>query len=181
VIVLVIAGSLALPWWTLVKVLVPRQEQARALTSKVSGLQAEVDKGELKWPKEDATQIRENYEKAQSRLFANEEELKAWLTDLQQRTVALGFDVKIDMGKAASPAITNSQHVAIVPASISLEVTPLSGGTESPYQRLLRLTQQLATGGKRADLAQMTVEGGTRSIPRALLVFSLWASEGGER
>jgi hypothetical protein len=52
-------------------------------------------------------------------------------------------------------------------------------GKESAYQRVLRLAQRLTATQKRADLAELTVFGGTNSISSAVMVFDLWAGEGG--
>jgi hypothetical protein len=40
---------------------------------------------------------------------------------------------------------------------VTLEIRPAIGGTQTPFQRMLRLGQQLAAEGKRADLAELDV------------------------
>jgi hypothetical protein len=42
---------------------------------------------------------------------------------------------------------------------------------------MLRLGQQLGAEGKRADLSELTVNGGPLSITKGVLVFNLWAGE----
>lgn len=179
VILLLLAVSLALAWWTFDKVFNPAQKQSREMTTKLAAITAEVDQLERKWGKAEADDIRRKYRQAYGRLFADQAALETWLASLREQATPLGLQTEIDFGQSRMAA-TNEQGLAIVPASVSVEVQPLPGGNETPYQRLLRFTRQLAAEGKRADLAEMTVEGGLASIPRATLVFSLWAGEEGK-
>jgi hypothetical protein len=176
VIILVLLASLALAWWTFTKVFIPVQRRSLELSTKFAALSSEVDQLERKWDKTDAEEIRRRYREVHGQLFADEASLEAWLANLQAQAGPLGLETKIELSPSR-PAATNEQTLAIVSASISLEVRPLPGGDDTPYQRLLLFTRRLAAEGKRADLAQMTVVGGSASIPRATLVFSLWAGE----
>ena len=76
--------------------------------------------------------------------------------------------------------VTNNEELSIILSSVALEVRLEPGGMEPPYQRLLRFSQQLVGDGKRADLAEMIVEGGPNSITRADMVFTLWAGVSGK-
>jgi|ERR1043166_5341510 cytoskeletal protein RodZ len=179
VIVCVLLVSLALAWWTFTKVFLPIQKQSRELNTKFAALSSDVDHLERKWGQEEADEIRRNYREVYGQLFADQSALEAWLANLEAQAGPLGLQARIDFGQSTSAA-TNEQKLAIVSASVSLEVRPVPGKVETPYQRLLRFTRQLAAEGKRADLAEMTVAGGPTSIPRATLVFSLWAGEEGK-
>jgi hypothetical protein len=176
VIILVLLASLALAWWTFTKVFIPVQRRSLEFSAKFAALSSDVDQLERKWGQADAGEIRRRYREVHGQLFADESSLEAWLANLQAQAGPLGLETKIELSPSR-PAATNEQTLAIVSASISLEVRPLPGGDDTPYQRLLLFSQRLAAEGKRADLAQMTVVGGTVSIPRATLVFSLWAGE----
>lgn len=178
-VLLLVVASLAVAWWTSAKVFVPAQRQSRDLSAKLTAVTAEVDQLERKWGKAEADNIRRRYLAAYGQLFADQSALEAWLAGLREQAAPLGLQTQIDFGQSRL-AVTNEQGLAIVPASVSVEVQPLPGGNETPYQRLLRFTQQLAAEGKRADLAEITVAGGPASIPRATLVFSLWAGEEGQ-
>jgi hypothetical protein len=171
-----ILASIALAWWTYSDRLVPLQKQSLVLTSANSSLSAEVDKMDRKWTKEETELVRASYKEAYSTLFADEGALQDWLIRLEKKALPLALDVKVDFGKG-KPQLTNDDKLAIVPAAVSLQVHPMPGGRESPYQRLLRLGQQLAAEGKRSDLAELTAIGGTGSITNAILVFNLWAGE----
>jgi hypothetical protein len=174
-VVLVMLASIAFPWWTYSERLIPLQKESRDLTSSNSALSAEVDKMDRKWSKDDAEFIRAKYKEVYSSLFADEAALQEWLDRLQKRALPLSLDVKVDFGKG-TPQMSD-ERLAIIPASVTLQVHPMPNAKDSPFQRLLRLGQQLGTEGKRADLAELTVIGGTGSITNAILVFNLWAGE----
>jgi len=112
-----------------------------------------------------------------NQLFADEAELGRWLFRLEEEAAPLALDINVDFGKSTART-AEQERLAIVPASVRLEVRPAIGGTQTPYQRLLRLGQQLAAEGKRADLAELDMNGGPLSITHGLLVFNLWAGEG---
>jgi hypothetical protein len=176
VILLLVAASLAVAWWTFTQVFQPAQRQSRDMSARLARVAGEVDQLERKWGKAEADQVRRRYGEAYAQLFADQPALEAWLAGLRDQAAPLGLQTQIDFGQSRL-AVTNEQQLAIIPASVSIEIQPLPGGDESPYQRLLRFTRQLSTEGKRADLAEMTVVGGPASVPRARLVFSLWAGE----
>jgi hypothetical protein len=110
-------------------------------------------------------------------LFADEAELGRWLVRLEEETMPLALDLKVDFGTTTTRT-AEQEKLAIVPASVVLEIRPVIGGDQTPFQRMLRLVQQLAAEGKRADLSELDVNGGPLSITHGLLVFNLWAGEG---
>jgi len=174
--VVLIAGSVGFAWWTYNQRLIPLQKQARDLSGALNRLAAEVDVIERKWPKAERDQIRTDYAEVRNQLFADEAELGRWLVRLEEEASPLALDIKVDFGKSTSRT-AEQEKLAIVPASVTLEVRPAIGGTQTPFQRMLRLGQQLAAEGKRADLAELDVNGGPLSITHGLLVFNLWAGE----
>ena len=176
VVVIIIVGSLALAWWAFAVRFVPLQKRSRDLTSSVSRLSTELDVLERRWTKEESAEIRARYQELHTQLFSDTAALQAWLTRLEEMATPLALQATVSFGDPR-PQLTNDFKVGVIPANVSLEVRPILNATESPYQRLLRLGQKLATEGKRSDLAEMTVTGGPMSITQAQLVFNLWAGE----
>ena len=176
IVVVVLLGSMALAWWAFAVRLVPLEKRTRDLTSAVSRLSAEVDGLERRWSKEEAEEVRARYRELHTQLFADTAALQAWMTRLEEMAAPLSLQATVEFGTTA-PQLTNDYKVAVIPANVSLEVRPVLNATESPYQRLLRLGQKLASEGKRSDLAEMTITGGPMSITKAELVFNLWAGE----
>jgi hypothetical protein len=172
-------AALALAWWTFTKRLVPLQTQSRQLALALERSATEVDNLARKWPKFERDQIRADYQEVRTELFADELELGRWLMRLEEQASPLALDIKVDFGKSTTRN-TEQQKLAVIPASVTLVVRPTVGGSQTPYQRMLRLGQQLGAEGKRADLAELTVNGGPLSITRGVLVFNLWAGEEGK-
>ncbi len=174
--VVLIAGSIAIAWWVYSQRLIPLQQQSRSLTVNLNRLSTEVDVLQSRWPQFQRDQIRSEYSEVKNQLFADEAELGRWLVRLEEGAAPLALDISVDFGKSAART-EEQEKLAIVPASVTLEVRPAIGGTQTPYQRMLRLGQLLAAEGKRADLAELDVNGGPLSITHGLLVFNLWAGE----
>lgn len=176
IVVVVLLGSLILAWWAFALRFVPLQKRARDLNLSVTRLSSEVDALERRWPKEEAEAVRVRYKELHTQLFADSAALEAWKTRLEEMAKPLGLQATFEFG-ATTPQLTNDYKVAVIPANVSLEVTPVLNAEDTPYQRLLRLGQKLAAEGKRSDLAEMTLNGGPLSITKAQLVFNLWAGE----
>ena len=174
---LLIVGALALAWWSYNKRLVPLRQQSRAVSTALAKLAFEVDLLERRWPKSDRDQIRADYKESRNQLFADEAELGRWLVRLEEEASPLALDLNVNFGKSIAQT-KEQEKLAIVPASVTLEIRPVLGGTQTPYQRMLKLGQQLAAEGKRADLSELDVNGGPLSITHGLLIFNLWAGEG---
>jgi hypothetical protein len=175
--VVLIAGSIAFAWWIYNHRLVPLQQQSRQLSVALAQLTAEVETIARKWPAVERDQIRTDYKEVHNQLFADVHELSRWLGRLEDAADPLGLMINVDFGTSAART-AEQERLAIVPTSVKLEVRPAIGGDQTPYQRMLRLGQQLAAEGKRADLAELDVNGGPLSITHGLLVFNLWAGEG---
>ena len=171
-----ILGALGFAWWTFNKRMLPMQKRSRELIASLDTLSTEVDNLGRKWPRFEVEQIRSDYKEVRNELFADELELGRWLVRLEEEASPLALDIKVDFGKSTTRN-TENEKLAVIPASVTLVVRPTVGGNQTPYQRMLRLGQQLGAEGKRADLAELTVNGGPLSITKGILVFNLWAGE----
>ena len=168
--------SLALAWWTFEKRLIPQQQKSRQLASTMDTLSSQIDDLSRKWPKFERDQIRTDYKEVRSALFQDEMELGRWVMRLEEEAAPLALETQVKFG-SPSDKTTDKEKLSIIPASITLVVRPTIGGTQTPYQRMLRLGQTLGAEGKRADLAELTVNGGPLSITKGILVFNLWAGD----
>lgn len=179
VVVLLLVGSIALAWWSLKFRLLPAQKQSRELSVSVTRLSTEVDDLERQWSKVKQDEVTRRLNQAHAQLFDNQDAVQSWLFNIKAQSDPLLLDAKASLGKSL-PKTTNGQEIAIIPATVSVSVVPIFGvqDKESPYQRILRFSEGLATLQKRADLIDLTVLGGTNSVNSAGLVFHLWAGEG---
>lgn len=177
-IVLVILASLGIAYWSFFHRLLPLQKQTREITTRITTMSSSLDELERRWNPEQVEAIRAQYRQVYSQLFADQSALETWLARLHAQAAPLALNVKVTFGQSTTQPGYDA-NLAVIPASIALEILPVPGEAEghSPYERLVRFTQQLAEEGKRADLAELSVTGGPGSVSRALLVFNLWAGD----
>jgi outer membrane murein-binding lipoprotein Lpp len=178
VIVAVILSSVGLAWWSFAKILPPLQDKGRELSAAVSRLGTEVDELDRQWPKAAAEQVAKSYQLVRGELFSNEGAFANWLANLNGQASSLTLDAKADFGKTA-PVPAPGEKLATLPATIVIEVrSPAAEGpAQSPYQRVVQLTEQLCAGKRRTDLAELRLSGGAGSITRVVVVLDLWAGE----
>ncbi len=178
VILAVILSSVGLAWWGFAKVLPPLQDKYRELSSTVSRLGTEVDNLDRQWPKAAAEQVTNNYQRVRGELFSNEDAFANWLANLSGQASTLTLDAKADFGKTA-PVLAPGETLATIPATIAIEVRspPGEGAAQSPFQRVVQLTEQLCAGKRRTDLSELRLSGGVGSISRVVVVLDLWAGE----
>lgn len=179
--VLVVVGAVALMWWSYRR-LVPLQQRTRELNATVTRLSSEVDEMQRRWSGADIEQLNQKSDRVQAQLFSGPPELEAWLRELKEQVVPLALDINANFGKT-SAAAPEDQKLATVPATVSVEVKPAPGipGVQTPYQRILQLSQRLTAQEKRADLVELSVAGGTNSVSRAVVVLNLWAGQEGQQ
>ena len=171
-----ISGSVAVAWWSLTQVLVPRQKLSQELSTHVARLSAQVDDLERKRTGEDAARINSQFEEVPRQLLAGDAALDGWMAKLKEQLLAGGLAVQANFG-AAQSLLTNGARIAVIPTTLTLDSLPGSGGSPSAYQRILQFSQQLSRQDLRADLKELTVTGGTNSLSRAVVALDLWAGE----
>lgn len=176
-----VIGSLALVWWSLQR-LAPLQQRTRVLSTTIARLSSEVDQMEGKWTQPQVEQLIQKFSQVQGHLIVGQTGLEGWLQNLKQQVLSMALDVKADFGKAG-PQEAGSQKLAVIPTTVSVEVKPASGieSVQTPYQRVLQLSQRLTAQERRADLVELSVVGGTNSVSRAVAVVNLWAGEEGQQ
>lgn len=177
-IVVLLAVSVGLAWWSYAMVLTPRIERSARLTSELSALSAQVDNLERVWTADQLSEVTNRFTTARSLLFADDKSLESWLSTIGKQAAPLAIDVKTTF---ATPMVqdTNYAKLAVIPATVAIEVSPAPEGTLMPsrYNRLLQLVDKVAATQKRIDLAELNVRGGTNSSDRAVMTLNLWAGE----
>ncbi len=176
--VLLLAGSLGLVWYTNAKVLTPAQKRTRDLNTTLSRLGAEVDEMEHQWGKDDIGKLTTEFSEAQAQLISEQPQLENWLSTLRQEVLPLALDANARFGDSVLQA-TDPQKLALIPTTVSVQAQAAANvqGVESPYNRILRLTNNLLARETRGDLTQLTVTGGLGVPVKAELVLNLWAGE----
>jgi len=177
VVILLLAASVGLLWWSYSRVLVPRLKESREYNATVNRLSLEVETLDRRWPKAAVDRIDRNFELAQPRLFADQSALENWLADFRKKLAPAHLDFKTELGKnLAPPGADRGLFVISGIVIFDLQSGSATKGAATPYQQLLRLTQRITSQEKRADLTELTVDGGTNSIGHAVMAFNFWTA-----
>lgn len=171
-----VLGACSLVGWIFFQRLAPLQKQSRDLGMQVSRLSAEVDAMERTMDRDDSAQVIQNFHRVNLSLFSDETALASWLAELNAQSLPLALELKADFGTAVIPS-TNHQNLAVIPTTVSVGVPLDVEATQSPYQRLLRLSHQLSSQERRVDVTELKVIGGSNSVQQATLVLNLWAGK----
>jgi MFS superfamily sulfate permease-like transporter len=174
-----VLGSLLAAWWSITQVLLPVQRQCKESSAKVSRLATDVDELQRACSRENLQQTRARVYTARARLFSDETSLANWLTELQAQASPLNLQAQASFGKT-QPLTSDAKGLLLIPTTIELGVLPVGDarnvkGTVS--QRLANLMRQLESGGKRADLTELTVTGNGYAVEHSTLVVNLWAEQ----
>jgi hypothetical protein len=179
-IVVVILVSAGVAYWSFFERLAPLQKESRSMLTRVSNMSAQLDQKERRWTSNQVQEINARYGEVYGRLFPDHDQAagEEWMRQVLADAEPLALHISVDVGQS-TPQVPFTNNVRVTPAAISLEVLPAAGEAQgkSPYERVLRFCQQLAAHGKRADLAEVTIQGGVGSVKRASLVFNLWVGD----
>jgi hypothetical protein len=171
---LLIAASLFLVWWSFTQFLAKRQQEVKEINTKLTRLDREIDSLDHAWSDEQSGEVTKKYDLAKSMLLSGEDSVADWWKNLLEHADQL----KLQLGEPKlQPLNTISNQLGIAAATLTIEITPTPGviGIETPYQRLLRLSQHLATHEARCDMPQLTISGGSNSFTKATMLLNLWS------
>jgi hypothetical protein len=109
-------------------------------------------------------------------LFDLKGEATDWQTQIEEqaRIGTLNSNVKVG---AAAPASTNVNGISAITAEVTLQPDANVRTTNTPYARLLKFTDALASSPKRLDLLELSVTGDSNSVNQAQVVMQLLAGE----
>jgi hypothetical protein len=175
---LVVAGTLTLQWWTWFRrypLIAQKQLELRGVLQ----LEGEVQRLEGSWSKDTAAQVEAKLQQARERLFTGDTGTAACFDQLQQPTRAptLALNAKLQGGQ---PHPEFGDTLTIVPTFLEVAApkapTPAAGTpTVSMQGGLLTLLQDLTTNQpKRMDLVELSVSGDGSNMTKARVGFRLW-------
>ena len=175
----ILAGSLVLTSWSINRLL-RLQARSNALDTAFSHLSLEVEQMQARWTPASIEQLLGRYSQLSPQLFAGQDALMAWLKEFRQQLGPLALEASAEFGQVALSQ-TPDKKITTIRATVSIKVKPVGSleSHSSPYQRVLRLTQYLGAGLKRADLVELEVSGSSNSVSRAVAVLNLWVGEAG--
>ena len=172
--ILLLAVSLLLVWWSYGMVLSKRQQQVNELNLNLSKMTREADELERAWTADQSAEVSKKYKLATNMLLSGEEGVVEWWRNLVEHAGQLNLQLSEPRLQAVN-SITNQFGIAAASLSVDITPIPVEAVLETPYQRLLRLSQHLATLDTRCDMPQLTISGGSNSFSKATLLLNLWS------
>ena len=173
---LVLGGSVWLIWWSVDRLtLVNRQ-----LNQKSSAVAAIADEVQILDRKLDPIQFartEERFKAANQAIFAGPDECAGWSKEIPEQALNLGLEATLQPGQV-QPHVRADFKLSLLSNTIDLHPAVGSQWTNFPYQRLLDFTGVLQKPGRRIDLLELVVIGGSNSVRQAKAVVQLWSQEG---
>lgn len=171
-----IVGAVILIWWS-VQRLAPVQREVKTVSDDLTRMNLEMDAMQGRLDEAGgAAEIELGFNRAQSLLLAGRAGVEGWLRELNAAAIPLGLDVKVSFGMADNRSLSN-HVVTVIPASLAVTMRPDTQDKDSPYRRLMDLTQYLTRTPHRVDLVALRARGTERSIESAELTVHLWSTE----
>src|SRR5206468_1190463 len=113
---------------------------------------------------------------SQEQLFAGQDEVGGWQSELKRQADQLAVSVSAGVTKTQDCPLPGKRFSIM---STKVDVRPTAPGvrTNSPYLRLLSFAQNISAQNKRVDLVQLEVTGRSNSVSEAKLDLQLWSLE----
>ena len=171
----VLGVSVALAWWSINR-LPTWQRKLDQQNAQVSELESDILKLDLRWNAQEAEQIAGRFTNSYEQLLAGRDEFAGWQADLKKQADQFTLSLIPGVIKTQDCPLPGKRFAVI---STTVDVRPITAGvrTNSPYLRLLNLTQNLTSRKKRVDLVELTAGGGSNSVSQATLALDLWSLE----
>ena len=176
VLLIVFGGSMWLAWWSVHR-LGPVEKKLQAQSEKLARLEDDIMQMEMKWNPREAEQVAGKFKQAQEQIFAGNEEFLRWQDELKRQTKQFVVEMKAQSVRTQACPLPNKVF-AIIPTTVELQASD-EPATNSPYKRLLDLTQNITTQKKRVDLVELLATGTSNSVSQAKLGLQLWSQENG--
>ena len=170
-----VAVALALLYWSVFIRLLPVSAEHNARSREMTRVSDELESLRMRMTPDQIEAIKARYAQAQQALFDPAQELSAWQTQVSEQASAGTYEAKVNFGTPQPAGAI--EGISAIPAEVTLQPTVIIGGTATPYARLLKFTESLATSPKRLDLLELSVTGNSNSVSQARAVVQLLAGE----
>jgi hypothetical protein len=175
--VMLLAGSVGLLWWSVSR-LSPLNQEVQKQTGEIARLSDEVQRLERNWDEDQAEQAAALFNKLQDELFGSPRECAVWQENLTSGTNFSDLVVKASQG-TGRPILSPFPEKKVGALPVTLEIQPLAdaNGPDSPYRRMMMFLDSELPLEKRVDLVEMTVQGRSNSVSHVKLELQLWTRE----
>jgi hypothetical protein len=177
VILFAVGGCLWLLYWSVFVRLLPITTEHREKALEMTRASDELERLRARWTVQQIAEIKEQYTRAQEALFQREEELATW--EEETRNEASKYVLAAALKREpATPMTSPATGIYMVAAQVNIVPEDIFGSTNSPYNRLLLLSDALTRSPKRLDLVELSVVGNSNSISQAQAIVQLFSTEG---
>ena len=170
-----LGAALGLLYWSVFVRFLPMTKEHNAKASQMTRAADELETMRRRFAPEEIEGLRSRYAQAQEALFDLKDGTTEWQTQIEEqaRSGTLNPNVKLGL-----PALsTNVAGIAAITAEVTLQPDINVRTTNTPYARLLKFTDELASSPKRLDLLELSVTGDSNSVSQAQVVVQLLAGE----
>jgi hypothetical protein len=175
VIVVLLAGSIALAWWSTER-LTRVQKESAEINHRISRLGTDVDLMRGAWSDEKLAGLSNRLGEAHGLLFQGGPAVIQWRDDLIRQVVPLALDARV-MFQGTRTQTVGDRVLTLVRASVDVTPSTEVAATRSAYERVLDLSHRLANHPRRVDFVKLIVQGASNSVGQATAVVDLWATE----
>jgi hypothetical protein len=166
-----VAVALGLLYWSVFVRLLPVAAENNLQSRQMTRLSDDLELLRRRFSPAEVESIKARYTAAQEMLFVPEQEMANWETQILEQARVGTLDAKVKMG-APQPA-SGIDGINAITAEVSMQPNLIMGATLTPYARMLKFTQALATSPKRLDLVELSVTGDSNSVSQAQAVVQL--------
>lgn len=170
-----LGAALALIYWSVFVRFLPMTREHNAKASQMTRAADELEVLRRRFSAEEIEGVRSRYAEAQASLFDLKTETTEWQTQIEEQARSGTLNPNVKFGAPA--ANTNLNGISAITAEVTLQPDPNVRTTNTPYARLLKFTDGLASSPKRLDLLELSVTGDSNSVSQAQVVVQLLAGE----
>lgn len=168
--------ALAVLYWSVFVRLLPVTTEHNAQARQLTRLSDELELLRRRYAPAEVDEIKARYSRAQESVFNQAQELSDWETQVVDQARIATLDAKVKLN-APQPASAEMQDIKSVTAEVNLQADAIPGAKVTPYARVLKFTETLATSPKRIELMELSVTGDSNSVSHAQAVVQLLAGE----
>ena len=167
--------ALGLLYWSVFVRLLPVAAENNLQSRQMTRLADELEILRRRWSPAEIEDVKVRFAAAQELLFKPEEEIANWQAQILEQARVNTLDAKVKVG-APQPA-GGIDGISAVTAEVTLQPNLILGATRTPYARVLKFSEALATSPKRLDLVELSVTGDSNSVNQAQAVVQLLTGE----
>lgn len=169
---ILIGGSIVLLWWSM-SYRLPLVNQEGTRLQKMFALESQVIRLRQQWSEDAAVAVRAAAKRAEGRILNGDDELAAWLKEVQDWAHESGLGVAYTIGEATS---LSDALGGIKTLPVHIQVTTKE--EERSYQAFLQFLRGAVESKNRVDIRKVTITGEGKAADNMGIDFRIWMRGG---